>query len=66
MSDNKQVRHIFSICNFCILVGYLIIGVFFFPLQETFGALVANPTPVMQTGYFGGYSNEQVYAHKSE
>jgi hypothetical protein len=47
-------------------VGYLIIGVFFFPLQETFGALVANPTPVMQTGYFGGYSNEQVYAHKSE
>ncbi|KAM0890089.1 hypothetical protein ACQ4PT_027276 [Festuca glaucescens] len=28
--------------------------------QETFGALVANPIPVMQTGYFGGYSNEQV------
>ncbi|XP_051192539.1 uncharacterized protein [Lolium perenne] len=32
--------------------------------QETYGALVANPipvmqTPVMQTGYFGGYSNEQ-------
>ncbi|XP_071675552.1 protein RRP6-like 2 isoform X2 [Lolium perenne] len=37
--------------------------------QETFGALVADPipvmqtpvmqTPIMQTGYFGGYSNEQ-------
>jgi hypothetical protein len=32
----------------------------------TFGAPVGNSISGIQTGYFGGYSNEQVYAWKSE
>ena len=34
--------------------------------QMPFGALVGNSTSGIQTGYFGGFSDEQVYALKSE
>lgn len=41
------------------------------PVQELkrpmpFGALVGNSTSGRQTDYFGGFSNEQVHAQKSE